>query len=77
MTVGVQHKSAVVVGVVLGPQPGRTIVTPASGKRRRVKGVYRFAARSAETEMSARNWGFDCYFLGDRKFDPSELGASP
>ena len=35
MTVGVQHKSAVIVGVVLGPQPGRTIVAPARGQTRR------------------------------------------
>jgi hypothetical protein len=70
MTVGVQHKSAVIVGVILGPQPRRTIVAPASSERRRVKGVYRFAAGSAEAEMRARNWGFDLGFPGDRKLDP-------
>ena len=32
MTVGVQHKSAVLIGVVLGAQPGRTIVPPAGGQ---------------------------------------------
>ena len=70
MTVGVQHKSAVVVGVILGPQPRRTIVAPASSERRRVKGIYRFAAGSAEAEMRARNWCFDPGFPGDRKLDP-------
>jgi hypothetical protein len=51
MTVWVQHESAVIVGVILGPQPRRTVVAPASSEGRRVKGVYRFAAGSAEAEM--------------------------
>jgi hypothetical protein len=32
MTIGVQHKSAVIIGVVLGAQPGRTIVPPTGGQ---------------------------------------------
>jgi hypothetical protein len=41
MTVRVQHESAVIVGVIFGPQPWRTIVAPTSGTRRFVKGVNR------------------------------------
>jgi hypothetical protein len=40
MTVGVQHECAVIVGVILGPQPRGAIAVSASGKRRRIKGVY-------------------------------------
>jgi hypothetical protein len=70
MTVRVQHKSAVIVGVILGSQPRRTIVSPASSERRRVKGVYCLAAGSAEAEMRARYWGFDPSFSRDCKLDP-------
>ena len=76
MTVGVQHESAVIVGVIVAPQPRRTIVAPASGERRRVKRIYRLSTGSAEAEMRARNWGFDLGFVGDRKFD-TEPGAAP
>ena len=69
MTVGIQHESAVIVGVIFGPQPWRTIVTPTSGERRFVKSVYRLTIGSAEAEMRAGNWGFDLGFVGDRKFD--------
>jgi hypothetical protein len=59
MTVRVQHGSAVVVGMILWPQPRRTTVAPATGKRRRMKSVYRLAIGSAKTQMCARNWRFD------------------
>jgi hypothetical protein len=51
MTIGVQHESTVVVGVIVGPQPRRAIVATAGGERRRVKGVYRLAIGGAEAEM--------------------------
>ena len=76
MTVGVQHESAVIVVVILGPQPRRTIVAPATSERRRVKGVYCLASGSAEAEMRARNWGFDFGFAGDRKFDTERARCS-
>src|SRR6516162_10102312 len=69
MTVGIQHERAVIVGVIFGPQPWRTIVTPTSGERRFVKSVYRATIGSAEAKMRAGNWGFDLGFIGDRKFD--------
>jgi hypothetical protein len=69
MTVGIQHESAVIVGVIVGPQPRRTVIAPASGERRRVKGVQRPSTRSAEAEMRAWNWSFDLGFVGDRKFN--------
>jgi hypothetical protein len=70
MTVGVQHESAVVVGVILGPQPGRTIVAPAGGERSCVQSIYRSAAGRAETDVLARNWSFDPGFAGYRKLNP-------
>jgi hypothetical protein len=76
MTVGVQHESAIIVGVIFGPQPWRTIVAPTSGKRRFVKGVYRLTIGSAEAEMRAGNWGFDLGFVGDRKFDTKRARRS-
>ena len=76
MTVGIQHESAVIVGVIFGPQPWRTIVTPTSGERRFVKGVYRATIGSAEAEMRAGNWGFDLGFIGDRKFDTERARRS-
>ena len=68
MAVGVQHESAVIVSVIFEPQPWRTVVAPASGKRRYVKRVYRLTIGSAEAEMRAGDWGFDFGFGGDRKF---------
>jgi hypothetical protein len=76
MTVGIQHESAVIVGVIFGPQPWRTIVTPTSGERRFVKGGYRATIGSAEAEMRAGNWGFDLGFIGDRKFDTERARRS-
>jgi hypothetical protein len=76
MTVGVQHESAVIVGVIVGPQPRRTIVAPATGERRRVKRIYRLTTGSAEAEMRARNWGFDLGFVSDRKFDTERARGS-
>ena len=37
VSVGIQHKCAVVVGVILRPKTGRAVVTSAFGERRRVK----------------------------------------
>jgi hypothetical protein len=76
VTVGIQHESAVIVGVIFGPRPWRTIVTPASGERRFVKGVHRLTIGSAEAEMRAGNWGFDLGFIGDRKFDTKRARRS-
>ena len=76
MTVGVQHERAVIVGVILGSQPRDAIIAPASGKRRRIKGVYRRATGSAEAEMGTRNRGFDHGFVGDRKFDAERARCS-
>jgi hypothetical protein len=76
MTVGIQHESAVIVGVIFGPQPWRTIVTPTSGERRFVKSVYRLTIGSAEAEMRAGNWSFDVGFIGDRKFNTERARRS-
>jgi hypothetical protein len=69
MTVGVHHERAVVVSVIVGPQPGPTIVVPAGGQRRSVKGVDRCAVGSAEAEVRAGNWHRHLGFLGDGEFD--------
>jgi hypothetical protein len=69
MTVRVQHESAIIVGVVVGPQPRPTIIAPASSERRRVEGIYRWAIGGAEAKMRTRNWGFDIMFASDRKFN--------
>src|ERR1700730_6826131 len=67
MTVGIQHKGAVIVGVILRPNPGRAIVAPASGKRRQVKGVDRRAIGSAEADMRAGNGRPHLGFAGNRE----------
>src|SRR5262249_20637782 len=61
---------------ILWPQRRRTTVAPATGKRRRIKSVYRRAIGSAKTQMRARNWSFDFGFLGDRKFDTERTRCS-
>src|SRR5215467_7707519 len=76
MAVRVQHERAVVVGMILWSQPRRTTVASATGKRRRIKSVYRPAIGSAKTQMRARNWSFDFAFLGDRKFDTERTRCS-
>ena len=76
MAVRVQHKRAVVVGMILWSQPRRTTVASATGKRRRIKSVYRPAIGSAKTQVRARNWSFDFAFLGDRKFDTERTRCS-
>ena len=77
MAVGVQHKSAVIVSVIFEPQPWRTIVAPASGKRRYVKRVYRLTIGSAEAEMRAGDWGFDSASVVIVNSTPSGPGAAP
>ena len=69
MTVGIQHEGAVVVGVIVRPQPGRAIVAPSSGKSRHMKGVDCRALGSAEADMRAWNGRPHLGFAGNREFD--------
>ena len=77
MTVRVQHESAVVVGMISWPQPRRTTVVPATGKRGGIKSVYRLAIGSTKTQMRAKKWSFDFAFLVIVNSTPSEPGAAP
>jgi hypothetical protein len=57
MTVRVQHESAVVAGMILWPQPRRTTVAPATGKRRRMKKASTAWRSGARKHKCARGIG--------------------
>ena len=69
MTVGIQHKGAVIVGVILRPKPGRAVVAPPRRKRRRVKSVNRGAIWSPEANMCAGYRRPYVDFMGDGEFN--------
>jgi hypothetical protein len=55
MAVGIQHEGAVVVCVIVWPQPGRAVVAPPTCKRHSVKGVDRGAVGRAKADMRSGN----------------------
>jgi hypothetical protein len=69
MTVGIQRKGAVIVGVILRTKPGRAVVAPARRERRRVKSVNRGSIRSTEANMCAGYRRPHVDFMGDGEFD--------
>lgn len=69
MTVGIQHESAVVVGVILRPKPGRAVVAPPGRERCHVKSVNRGAVGSEEADVRAGNRRPHLGFVGDGEFD--------
>jgi hypothetical protein len=68
MTIWIQHESAVIVGVIMRPKPGRHRRAP-TGKRRRMKGIDSRAIGSEEAEMRAGNGRPHLGFAGDGEFD--------
>jgi hypothetical protein len=55
MSVGIQHKRAVVIGVIVQPESRRTIVATPTRKRRPVKGIDRRAVGSAKADVCTGN----------------------
>jgi len=53
MAVGIEHEGAVIVGVILRPEPRRAVVAPAGGERRRMERAHRRAVGRTEAEMRA------------------------
>ena len=69
MTVGIQHESTVIVGVILRSKSGRAVVAPSRRERRRVKGVNGGAVGSTEADVSTGNWRPHLGFAGDGEFN--------
>jgi hypothetical protein len=69
MAVGIQHEGAVIMRVIIWPQPWFAIVSPTIGKRRQVEGVDRCAVWSSEAKMRAGNGRPDRGFARDGEFD--------
>src|SRR5215470_9492823 len=70
MTVRIEREGAVVVGVVVRSQSGRTVVAPAFGQRCGVKAVDRRPIGRAEAKMRAAYGRSDVGFARDGEFHP-------
>jgi hypothetical protein len=68
MSIGIQHKRAVVIGVIVQPESRRTIVAAPTRKRRRVKGIDR-RAESAKADVCTGNRRPHVGFARDGEFD--------
>ena len=77
VTVGIEHKSPVIIGVIVRPKPRPAVVAPAGSKRRRVKRIDRRAARRAKTQMRAGNRGPNDRFTGNGELDAKRAGRRP
>ena len=75
MAIGILHEGAIVVGMIVCPKPGGAIIPPAGGERSPVKGVYRRAVGSAETQMRAWDRCSQSSLAGDGKFDAKGTGC--
>jgi hypothetical protein len=51
VAVGVEHKGPVIVGVIMRPEAGRSVVLAASGNRGGIERIDLCAARSGERDM--------------------------
>jgi hypothetical protein len=69
MSIGIQHKRAIIIGVIVRPEPRRAIVASPTRKRRRVKGIDRRAIGSAKADMCTGNGRPHFGFTGDGEFD--------
>src|SRR5262245_56416184 len=69
VTIGIEHKGPVIVGMVLRPKSRPAVIAPARRKRRCVKRIDRCAARRAKTEMRAGDRGHHAGFARDGEFD--------
>src|SRR5690606_15899522 len=58
IAVGVEYEGAVIVGVVLGAQPGGAVVARSGRQGRLVKSLYLLHALRAESHVYARRGGF-------------------
>ena len=70
MTIWIEYEGAVVVGVILWPEPRRAIIPSAGLKRRDVEVSHGPSARRTETDMGAWRRRPDLGLARDRKFDP-------
>jgi hypothetical protein len=76
MAVGVEHERAVIVGVILRPQPRLAVIAAAGSKCRRVKRIDSRAVRCAETKMCPGDWGRYLGFAGNGEFDAKHARRS-
>src|SRR6516164_67999 len=69
MTVGIEYERAIVVGVISGPKPRRTIIPPPGEKRGCMKVPHGSSAGCPEADMDAWRWRPHLAFARDRKFN--------
>ncbi len=68
MSIGIENKGSIVIGVIVGPKTGCTLVASSGDKRRRVEGIDRSTVWSTEADMRAGNRCRHVYFAGDGEF---------
>jgi hypothetical protein len=69
MAIRIAYERAVVIGMVLRPKPGRSIIAAASRHRSGVKRAHRLPVRSAEAEMCPGNRSSQFRLAGDGELD--------
>jgi len=69
MAIRIAYERAVVIGMVLRPKPGRSIIAAASRHRSGMKRAHRLPVRSAEAEMCPGNRSSQFRLAGDGELD--------
>src|SRR5260370_12622444 len=77
MSIGIENKGSIVIGVIAGPKTGCTLVASSGGKRRRVQGIDRSTVWSTEAHMRSGNRWRPSYFPGNDQASPDQAPPSP